>query len=108
MQIVLCGQGLLCTAPLLCGSCTPASCLLGCPPLSFFPSACLQVLVRARQQLGEVLSAFEFLDREALDITLRHLPAAKDPLPTSQVIPPSPASARVCGWAPRLLGLVAV
>ncbi len=45
----------------------------------------LQVFVRAKQQLGEVLSAFEFLDRASLDVTLEHLPFAKDPLPESQV-----------------------
>ena len=43
-----------------------------------------QVFVAAKQQLGEVLSAFEFLDRESLLITLRHLPGAKDPLPSCQ------------------------
>ncbi len=45
----------------------------------------LQVFVAAKRDLGEVLSAFEFLDRESLDITLRHLPGAKDPLPDCQV-----------------------
>lgn len=44
-----------------------------------------QVLVAAKRQLGEVLSAFEFLDRESLAITLRHLPGTKDPLPGCQV-----------------------
>ncbi|EFN52862.1 hypothetical protein CHLNCDRAFT_26350 [Chlorella variabilis] len=46
--------------------------------------AAQQVFVAAKQQLGEVLSAFEFLDRESLLITLRHLPGAKDPLPSCQ------------------------
>ncbi len=41
--------------------------------------------MRAKRDLGEVLSAFEFLDRESLLITLRHLPGAKDPLPACQV-----------------------
>lgn len=39
----------------------------------------------AKRQLGEVLSAFEFLDAESLAITLAHLPGAKDPLPACQV-----------------------
>ncbi|KAL4440007.1 hypothetical protein ABPG75_003008 [Micractinium tetrahymenae] len=43
-----------------------------------------QVFVRAKRDLGEVLSAFEFLDRESLLITLRNLPGAKDPLPACQ------------------------
>lgn len=46
---------------------------------------CTQVFVRAKQQLGEVLSAFEFLDRASLEVTLEHLPFAKDPLPGSKV-----------------------
>jgi D-2-hydroxyglutarate dehydrogenase len=46
--------------------------------------AAQQVFVAAKRDLGEVLSAFEFLDRESLDITLRHLPGAKDPLPSCQ------------------------
>lgn len=45
----------------------------------------VQVFVAAKRDLGEVLSAFEFLDRESLHITLRHLPGAKDPLPSCQV-----------------------
>lgn len=43
---------------------------------------CLQVLVRAKEQLGEILSACEFLDRQALEFTLQVLGSTiKDPLP---------------------------
>ena len=42
------------------------------------------VFVRAKQALGEVLSAFEFLDRASLEVTLEHLPGSKDPLPGSE------------------------
>ena len=39
----------------------------------------------ARRHLGEVLSAFEFLDREALVMTLEQLPNVQDPLPNTDV-----------------------
>ena len=39
--------------------------------------------MKARQHLGEILSAFEFLDREALQLTLAELPEVKDPLPSA-------------------------
>ncbi|KAK9803284.1 hypothetical protein WJX72_007036 [[Myrmecia] bisecta] len=39
---------------------------------------------RARQRLGEVLSAFEFLDQQALDLTLSVMPSVKNPLPDTQ------------------------
>lgn len=35
----------------------------------------------ARRHLGEILSAFEFLDRQALVMTLEQLPNVQDPLP---------------------------
>ena len=44
----------------------------------------LQLLLRAKAQLGEILSAFEFLDQQALQLTLKHLPGAEDPLPGKQ------------------------
>lgn len=53
---------------------------LACPSFE----AAQRVFVRAKQQLGEVLSAFEFLDRESLEVTLEHLPGARDPLPDSK------------------------
>ena len=36
---------------------------------------------RARRALGEVLSAFEFLDRQALELTKREMDSIVDPLP---------------------------
>jgi len=41
------------------------------------------VFVRARRRLGEVLSAFEFLDRASLELTLEQLDGVRDPLPDS-------------------------
>ena len=40
-----------------------------------------KVLITARQQLGEILSAFEFFDKEALQLTLSEIPEAQNPLP---------------------------
>jgi len=40
----------------------------------------VQVMVKAKEQLGEIMSAFEFLDRQALDLTLDVLPAVENPL----------------------------
>lgn len=42
----------------------------------------LSVFGQARSQLGEVLSAVEFLDDQALEITLEHLHGARNPLET--------------------------
>ena len=39
----------------------------------------------ARRHLGEILSAFEFLDRAALKMTLQQLPNIQNPLPESDV-----------------------
>lgn len=50
---------------------------LACPS---FRSA-IETLTLAKANLAEILSAFEFLDQESLDITLRHLPGARNPLP---------------------------
>ena len=44
----------------------------------------LQVFVKARQKLGEILSAFEFFDQQALDLTLKHLEGVRNPLPDTQ------------------------
>lgn len=52
---------------------------LACPSFA----AATATLGIAKQQLGEILSAFEFLDRESLEITLKYLPGARDPLPGS-------------------------
>jgi FAD/FMN-containing dehydrogenase len=45
-----------------------------------FP-AVLATLARARAQLGEVLSACEFLDRASLELCVERLDGARDPLP---------------------------
>ena len=42
--------------------------------------AAIETLRLAKQKLGEVLSAFEFLDRASLRVTLKHLPGARNPL----------------------------
>ena len=44
----------------------------------------MQVFVSARRHLGEILSAFEFLDRQALAMTLEQLPHVHDPLPGTE------------------------
>ena len=44
----------------------------------------MQVFVKARQKLGEILSAFEFFDQQALDLTLKHLEGVRNPLPDTQ------------------------
>jgi FAD/FMN-containing dehydrogenase len=71
------------------GCITAASVL--CPPLPAtrnvaflsLPSfdACLKTLALARKHLGEILSAFEFLDKEALDLTLHYVHGIQAPLP---------------------------
>eukprot|EP00249_Psilotum_nudum_P005723 c19150_g1_i1 orf=341-2224(-) len=45
---------------------------------------CQKLLMEAKKHLGEILSAFEFLDRAALDMVLNHLDGARDPLPASK------------------------
>ena len=67
-------------------------CCIACPSLSPFVNvawlACSdfddvrKVLTTARRTLGEILSAVEFLDRGALDATLRAHPGIEDPLQT--------------------------
>lgn len=39
--------------------------------------------MKARQHLGEILSAYEFLDKEALALTLKEVAEARDPLPNA-------------------------
>ncbi|KAJ7539328.1 hypothetical protein O6H91_11G087300 [Diphasiastrum complanatum] len=46
--------------------------------------SCQEVLVLAKKKLGEVLSAFEFLDRSSLDMALDHLEGMRDPLPSAK------------------------
>ena len=45
-----------------------------------------EVFQKAKQHLGEILSAFEFLDHHALIMTLKNLPNIKNPLPDTQVM----------------------
>lgn len=42
---------------------------------------CRRLLREAKNHLGEILSAFEFIDSYALDLTLEHLDGSRDPLP---------------------------
>ncbi|CAM6041201.1 unnamed protein product [Sphagnum compactum] len=44
--------------------------------------SCQNALKEAKKQLGEILSAFEFIDRPALDMALCHLEGTRDPLPS--------------------------
>ncbi|KAK9948479.1 hypothetical protein M0R45_004052 [Rubus argutus] len=43
--------------------------------------SCQKLLVEAKGKLGEILSAFEFLDSKALDLVLNHLDGVRNPLP---------------------------
>jgi len=45
--------------------------------------SCQHALREAKSHLGEILSAFEFIDRPALDMALNHLSGTRDPLPSS-------------------------
>jgi len=44
------------------------------------PAAAVALLGRLRERCGERVSAFEIVGRPALDLVLKHLPAARDPL----------------------------
>ncbi|KAM0975340.1 hypothetical protein ACFX13_018674 [Malus domestica] len=43
--------------------------------------SCQNLLVEAKRKLGEILSAFEFLDSQSLDLVLNHLDGVRNPLP---------------------------
>lgn len=45
--------------------------------------SCQKLLLEAKRKLGEVLSAFEFLDKQTMDLVLNHLEGARNPLPSS-------------------------
>ncbi|CAK9173936.1 unnamed protein product [Ilex paraguariensis] len=45
--------------------------------------SCQKLLLEAKTRLGEILSAFEFLDTHAMDLVVRHLDAVRNPLPPS-------------------------
>lgn len=45
--------------------------------------SCQKLLFQAKRRLGEILSAFEFLDAEAMNLVLHHLDSVRNPLPSS-------------------------
>ncbi|OIV94820.1 hypothetical protein TanjilG_22017 [Lupinus angustifolius] len=47
-------------------------------------SSCQKLLQEAKRKLGEILSAFEFLDSQSMNLVLNHLEGARNPLPSSQ------------------------
>ncbi|XP_051152145.1 D-2-hydroxyglutarate dehydrogenase, mitochondrial isoform X2 [Andrographis paniculata] len=47
-------------------------------------TSCQKLLFEARRKLGEILSAFEFLDINAMDLVLKHLDGLRNPLPSSK------------------------
>eukprot|EP01043_Picozoa_sp_COSAG02_P004899 COSAG02_NODE_130_length_34758_cov_80.817767_19_plen_432_part_00 len=57
------------------------SCLVACPSFEHV----LRVYATARETLGEVLSAIEFLDRHSIDAVLNARPDLRDPLPPSEL-----------------------
>ena len=46
------------------------------------PDAALELLALLRERCGDRISAFEILSRNCLDLVLRHIPGARDPLAT--------------------------
>ncbi|KAL6778000.1 hypothetical protein ACKKBG_A16540 [Auxenochlorella protothecoides x Auxenochlorella symbiontica] len=73
--------GVITAVAIQCPAASPATSLAYLAVPSF--KAAQQVLQAARQNLGELLSAFEFLDRESLEVAKQFLPGARDPLPGS-------------------------
>ncbi|KAF5960970.1 hypothetical protein HYC85_002179 [Camellia sinensis] len=45
--------------------------------------SCQNLLLEAKRKLGEILSAFEFLDSNSMDLVLDHLEGVRNPLPPS-------------------------
>ncbi|RZC53515.1 hypothetical protein C5167_012364 [Papaver somniferum] len=45
--------------------------------------SCQKLLLEAKRKLGEVLSAFEFLDNQSMDMVLTHLEGVRNPIPPS-------------------------
>ncbi|KAI3747728.1 hypothetical protein L6452_10339 [Arctium lappa] len=45
--------------------------------------SCQKLLLQAKRRLGEILSAFEFLDAQSMDLVLNHLDGVRNPLPSS-------------------------
>ncbi|CAN4123672.1 unnamed protein product [Withania somnifera] len=54
-------------------------CFLACKDYE----SCLKLLLEAKRKLGEILSAFEFLDHDAMDLVLKHLEGVRNPFPSS-------------------------
>ncbi|GJU47932.1 D-2-hydroxyglutarate dehydrogenase, mitochondrial isoform X1 [Tanacetum coccineum] len=46
-------------------------------------ASCQKLLFQAKRRLGEILSAFEFLDAQAMNLVLQHLDSVRNPLPSS-------------------------
>ncbi|CAL9086251.1 unnamed protein product [Musa textilis] len=46
-------------------------------------TSCQKLLLEAKRALGEVLSAFEFMDSHSMDFVLSHLDGVRTPLPSS-------------------------
>ncbi|WJX55643.1 D-2-hydroxyglutarate dehydrogenase, mitochondrial [Trifolium repens] len=46
-------------------------------------SCCQKLLQEAKRKLGEILSAFEFLDSQSMNLVTNHLEGARNPFPTS-------------------------
>ncbi|CAN6222504.1 unnamed protein product [Urochloa humidicola] len=47
-------------------------------------ASCQKLLLAARRNLGEILSAFEFMDHHCIDLAMRYLEGVQNPLPASQ------------------------
>ncbi|XP_024970446.1 D-2-hydroxyglutarate dehydrogenase, mitochondrial isoform X3 [Cynara cardunculus var. scolymus] len=45
--------------------------------------SCQKLLFQAKRRLGEILSAFEFLDAQAMNLVLQHLDGVRNPLPSA-------------------------
>ncbi|KAF0908906.1 hypothetical protein E2562_030205 [Oryza meyeriana var. granulata] len=45
--------------------------------------SCQKLLLAAKRSLGEILSAFEFMDRHCIDLAMKHLEGVHNPLPVS-------------------------
>ncbi|CAN6165383.1 unnamed protein product [Urochloa humidicola] len=47
-------------------------------------ASCQKLLLAARRNLGEILSAFEFMDHHCIDLAMRYLEGVQNPLPAPQ------------------------
>lgn len=45
--------------------------------------SCQKLLLEAKRKLGEILSAFEFLDGQSMDVVTSHLEGVRNPLPST-------------------------